>query len=389
MTTPPPIPLTEFVVSTAPVREATSLPPDCYVSPEFFEFEKDVIFGREWLCVGRVEQVPEPGDYISIEIANEPLVVARKHDGFISVLSAVCQHRGAIIGEGGSGNCGKHLRCPYHWWSYDLDGVLKGAPQMHETVDFTKSNVRLPKLAVEVWNGFIFANMDPEAEPLAPRLAGLDEILAPYGLAALKTTEQDISTHQFNWKLMVENGIEPYHATYLHHRRLDAPKERHYVNPGFDDDSGAIVSFVVHGLYDLALNPTYKPYFPVIEGLGDTERQRLGFATVPPNLMLGWQSDMLFWFLLLPNRVDETDFRWGYLLPESTFDVIGFDDLLRLAREGIKDYNNEDLPIAEAMQKSMRSRWAPRGRYSHEEEVLQQFNRWLVLRYGRGATPES
>lgn len=378
-----PIPLDDFLPSTAPVREAISLPPDCYASPEFFEFEKDVIFGREWLCMGRVEQIPNPGDYFSIEIANEPLVVVRKHDGSISVLSAVCQHRGAIIGEEGTGNCGRYLRCPYHWWSYDLDGRLMGAPQMHETAEFHKRDIALPALKVEIWNGFIFANLDADAAPLAPRLAGLDEILAPYRIDQLVTTEPDVSTHNFNWKLMVENGIEPYHATYLHHRRLDAPKERHYVNPGFDDDSGSIVSFVVHGLFDLALNPTYQPYFPVLEGLGETERKRLGFGTVPPNLMLGWQSDMVFWFLLLPNRVETVDFRWGYLLPPATFDVIGFDDLLRLVKSGIQDYNNEDLPIAEAMQKSMGSRFAPRGRYSHEEEVLQQFNRWLVQRYRR------
>jgi phenylpropionate dioxygenase-like ring-hydroxylating dioxygenase large terminal subunit len=375
-----PIPLEEFAPSTLPVRQARSLPPACYTSSAFYEYEREVIFAREWLCVGRAEQLPEVGDYLALTVADEPIVVLRDRDGEIAAMSAVCQHRGVPIVEG-SGNCGRFLRCPYHWWTYDLTGRLVAAPQMHEAEGFDKADVALPRLQVEVWNGFVFVNFDETAAPLAPRLARLDALLTNYHVDQLVTTEQEISHHDFNWKIMVENGIEPYHATYLHHRMVEAPKERNYEDIGREEHESFVVSLVNHGFYDAALNPTYQSYFPPIETLTDQERRRFGFASVLPNLMLGWQSDMMFWFLLLPSGPERVDFRWAYLLPASTRQVMNYEMLLAMTRDGVASYNAEDLPIAEAMQRGMRSRYAPRGRYSHEEEVLTQFNRWLVSRY--------
>lgn len=375
-----PIPLAEFEPSTRPVRQASSMPPACYTSPAFYEFERDAIFGREWICIGRAEQVPNPGDYLGVTVVDEPLVMLRDRDGEIVVMSAVCRHRGVPLVDG-PGNCGQFLRCPYHWWTYDLTGRLVAAPQMQEAEGFDKSDVRLPRLAVELWNGFVFVNFDEAAEPLAPRLTRLTALLANYHVDQLVTTEQEISDHGFNWKIMVENGIEPYHATYLHHRLIEAPKERNYHNFGHEEGEGFVVSLVNHGFFDAALNPTYQRYFPAIETLTDEERRRFGFATVLPNLMLGWQADLMFWFLLLPTGPEHVDFRWAYLLPEATRKVLNFESLLQMTREGVEMYNADDLPIADAMQRGMRSRFAPRGRYSHEEEVLTQFNRWLVNRY--------
>jgi phenylpropionate dioxygenase-like ring-hydroxylating dioxygenase large terminal subunit len=377
-----PIPLDEFELSCGPVTSAISLPPAAYTSDAFYQFEREAIFAREWCCVGRAEQIPNPGDYLTVNLAGEPLVAVRRDDGDISVLSAVCQHRGALVATG-SGSCGKYLRCPYHWWTYDLEGRLVTAPQMHRSDDFDRSTVRLGQFQVEVWNGFIFANLDLTAEPLSPRLAPLADYLAAYRMADLRTTEPVVTTgHPFNWKLMVENGIEPYHATYLHHGQFDAPKERNYTT--FDVPSGdAIVSVVNHGFIDAALNPTYRPYLPVIETLSDEQRSRFGFATVPPNLMLGWESDFVFWFLVLPTGAGSIDMRWGYLVPPSTHDLSVFDQLIDLVHTGIEGYNAQDLPMAEMMQVGLGSRFAPRGRYSHEEEVLARFNRWLLARYRR------
>ncbi len=375
-----PIPLDDFEESAVHIRSARSLPPAAYTSDAFYEFEREAIFGREWFCVGRAEQIPNKGDYVTVTIAGEPLVAVRKADGSISVLSAVCQHRGALVARG-SGSCGGHLRCPYHWWTYDLDGRLVTAPEMQMTDEFDKAAHPLASLQVEVWEGFVFACFDRDAPPLGPRLAPLAEYLSGYGLSTLKTsTPEDTTGHPFNWKLMVENGIEPYHAVYLHHGQFEAPRERSYAT--FDLESGdAIVSVVNHGFTDAALNPTYRPYFPVIETLSDEQRRRFGFATIPPNLMMGWQADMMFWFLVLPTSARTIDMRWGYLVPESTHELPVFDQLLELTRTGIEGYNAQDLPIAEMMQVGLGSKFAPRGRYSHAEEVLTRFNQWLLKRY--------
>ncbi len=380
MTLESPIPLASFDQSVQPVNTARSLPPDAYTSDAFYEFERKAIFGREWFCVGREDQIPDPGDYFTVTMAGEPLVVVRGTDAAISVLSAVCQHRGALVAKG-SGSCGSYLRCPYHWWTYDLDGKLVTAPQMHKAEDFDKALHGLPGLRVDRWNGFVFACLHADTEPISSRLGEFGDYVENYQMGDLRTTEPVTTVgHPFNWKLMVENGIEPYHASYLHHDMFEFPKERNYTTTAFESDA-AIVSVVNHGFVDASLNPTYRPYFPVIETLSDEDRRRFGFAAVPPNLMLGWQSDLIFWFLILPTSPHTVDLQWGYLLPQSSHDLQMFEHLLELSHAGVEDYNSQDLPIAEDMQVGLSSQFAPQGRYSHEEEVLARFNRWLLARY--------
>ena len=180
-----PIPLSLFGDSVQPVNTARSLPPEAYTSDAFYEFERKAIFGREWFCVGREDQIPNSGDYLTIQMAGEPLVVVRGTDGEISVLSAVCQHRGALVAKG-SGSCGSYLRCPYHWWTYGLDGKLVTTPQMHKAEDFDKNSSGLPALRVDLWNGFVFACLDADTEPISARLGELGDYLENYHLSDLR-----------------------------------------------------------------------------------------------------------------------------------------------------------------------------------------------------------
>ncbi len=152
----------DFGPSTLDVSHAVTPPPYAYTSNEFFEFEKEALFSHDWLCLGRQEEVPEPGDYFTIQVNDDPLLVVRNTDGDIRVLSNVCRHRAAVVARG-SGNCGRSFQCHYHWWRYSLDGRLVAAPEMTKTPGFDMAEICLPKLAVEVWNGFIFANFDANA----------------------------------------------------------------------------------------------------------------------------------------------------------------------------------------------------------------------------------
>ena len=164
----------DWTRSARPVADVVTLPPECYTSQEFFEqVERPAIFDREWLCVGRTERVPNPGDYYTITVVDEPLVVTRDHkDGEIHVLSAVCQHRGHLVVEG-AGSC-RIFQCPLHHWTYGTDGELRSAPTMSETPGFDRAKYALPRLRVEIWQGFIFVNFDEDAAPLAPRLTTLE-----------------------------------------------------------------------------------------------------------------------------------------------------------------------------------------------------------------------
>ena len=185
MTSTSPIPLVTFEASVADPLVARFFPPEAYTSEAFYRFELEAVWYREWICVGRLEEIPGTGDYFSLRVAGEPLLVVRAAADEIVAMSAVCRHRGMIVAEG-RGQSVPGFVCPYHRWTYDRRGVLVGAPQMSSHQGFDAARCALPRLAVETWRGFIFVNMDPHAAPLAPRLAAIEPIVDPYGLEGLR-----------------------------------------------------------------------------------------------------------------------------------------------------------------------------------------------------------
>ena len=361
----------------------------------FFDFEMEAVFTKEWICLGRADMVANPGDYYTMTVLGEPLIIARNSEGDINVLSAVCRHRGMVITAPADrpepewtaeppetkGNC-RTFRCPYHWWTYDLDGRLVGAPAMDRTAGFEKADYCLPSLRVELWKGFVFVNLDGKADPLAPRLQGLETFLANYEVEQMATVEPfTVPDLPFNWKVMVENFMEGYHPDRLHAPIHSwAPSDGiHYYS--YDDNSAALYGYMESIHADGGFNPTYKALFPPIAGLTAEERSRVPFVYVPPTLLLGFQSDSAFWFVVQPTSADSHTLSMAYIFPPSTLELPQFGELLGAAISGVGLFNNRDLPTNTAIQKGLHSRWASRGRYSWQEEVLSQFNRWLVRRY--------
>jgi phenylpropionate dioxygenase-like ring-hydroxylating dioxygenase large terminal subunit len=381
-------------------EDSVGLPPSVYSDPEFHQFEMDAVFGAEWLCVGRQEQIPAAGDYLAVTRAGEPLIVARGSDGAIRVMSAVCQHRAMCITasvdrtdddmldppdlQSGSG---RTFRCPYHYWVYDLEGQLVGAPEMSKTSGFDMADISLPGLVVEIWQGFIFANFDAEAAPLGPRLAKLETLLSNYDVASLVTVDPvTIPDVPFNWKIMIENFMEMYHNSRLHHGIHDfAPSS----NAWYEDyEAGDVAMFGTTGTVepDGGFNPTFKGLFPPMSGLGTEERQRVVFALVAPSLLMGFQSDSAFWFYVDPTGPTTHALSMAYIFPESTVEMPDFGETLEEAIAGVSNFNRQDMPTNVATQMGMQSRYAPRGRYSWQEGVLAHFNSWLVERYEAAAS---
>jgi phenylpropionate dioxygenase-like ring-hydroxylating dioxygenase large terminal subunit len=201
--------------SIVDVNQAFTLPPNCYVSDEFFEFERRAIFDHDWICIGHEGQIPEPGDYFTLTLLGEPLIAVRGKDRAVRVMSAVCRHRAMVVADD-SGNCGT-FRCPYHFWTYGLDGAFLAAPDMDRRFDFDRADFSLPQLGVELWNRFIFVTFDDGIGPLAPTLAGLDEHLRNFDL--MNTSWIDGGTIDglpWNWKVMHENFNDGYHNNRLH-----------------------------------------------------------------------------------------------------------------------------------------------------------------------------
>ena len=372
--------LASFDDSVGPVDEARLLPPVLYTSPEFYEFERRAIFRREWLCVGRADQLAEPGDFRCVTIAGEPLIAARDQDGELRVMSAVCRHRGMVLAEG-SGNC-RRFTCPYHHWSYGLDGKLLGAPAMDRAVGFDPAEHGLIELKTEIWQGFVMANFDPGAAPFGPTMAKIDAMLENYGLAATTTLEgKTIPGLAWNWKVMMENFNDPYHASRLHGPlQTFAPS---HMNDflDWDDDDGAIGRIQHFTDMDGSFNPTKRCLLPVFANLTEDQRRRGGFVLIPPTLALAIVPDEVAYFIISPDGPGHITIHIGYCFESSALNDPMFEYLFEAAEAGVNNFNVQDIYADEMTQKGLNSHLAPRGRYSWQEETLVQFNRWLVKRY--------
>ena len=373
--------LRSFESSVVPQPKADTLPAVVYTSDEFLEFERNAIFDCEWLCVGLASRIPEVGDWYTAEVNGERLIITRDKEGSLRALSAVCQHRAQAICEG-SGNS-TTFKCPYHHWTYGLDGRLLGAPAMERTEGFDKKDWGLPVLLVEEWQGFIFVNFDAEAAPLAPTLQRYEPYLEHYYLPNCRATDTIVLEDlPWNWKIMFENFNDGYHANRLHQFIQDfCPSELSSFPVPWDDESNVVFREAGYLHIDAGFNATHRALYPVFPDLTTEERMRSTFALIPPTLCLGTAPDQAFFFIVRPRTAGTIDVEIGTLLHPDTFEHPMFGQLQEMAAAGVQMFVEQDQDATTRVQMGLRSRFAPRGRYSWQEESHVQFNRWLVKRY--------
>ena len=367
--------------STRAIAEAETLPPACYTDAGFYAFEKEALFAHEWLCVGREDWAASPGDFFTTHIVGEPIVVARDLAGTLRAMSAVCQHRAMLVAEG-SGNA-RGFVCPYHHWSYGLDGKLVGAPAMARTCNFDRADFNLPVFALEIWQGFVFVNFDAGAAPLGPRLAHVDAAIGNFDLAAAEGPRPGpAGRFPWNWKVMFENNNDGYHANKLHHGPLHDFVPSHLAE--FPESDPADAGFLryngtLHA--DASFNATQKALLPVFPELSADDRGRMTFANIPPTLSLVLMSDMVIYLILRPDGPESLEQDTGLLFAPGAMKDPSFQHKLDMNMAAAGAIIAQDMHVDELVQKGLRSRFAPRGRYSWQEGAQSQFNRWLVHRY--------
>jgi len=192
-----------------------TLPSSWYYSDETFALEKERIFCREWLCAGREEQVPRPGDHLVLDIVGESILIVRNRQGVLRAFYNVCRHRaGPLALRDGRG--AKRLRCHYHGWSYALDGRLLSAPEMDGVADFDIAATRLPRARVVEWRGLVFANLDDDAPSLDEVLDGIASRLGSHAIESYVFHSRQTYDIACNWKTYVENYLEGYHIPLVH-----------------------------------------------------------------------------------------------------------------------------------------------------------------------------
>jgi phenylpropionate dioxygenase-like ring-hydroxylating dioxygenase large terminal subunit len=372
------------------------LPPACYTDPEFFAFEQRAVFTHAWLCVGRVEQIPIAGDCLSACPAGEPILVIRGETNEIHALSAVCQHRGALLAcPTGTGRT--HLRCPLHFWTYDMNGALVGAPRTGtEELQRLRAEIRLRQVRVELWHGFIFVNLDGGAEPLAPTIGKVEPFWEGYEAADLVAIPPKMADTPlpWNWKVHVENFTDAYHPEFVHRGTHDFAPSVHPLGgvnftPMQDGDNAILRTVPLlrpdGGMMDAGWGEPAA--FPAIRTLPEAQRNRLVFVMLPPSMTMVFAPGAIAYTLVSPVGSEATlassdrVTAGGWLLPRTTTELADFDQRKAAVLEGAAKIWAQDVPLNVGMQAAKRSRFVPPGYYTRFETTLIQFNAWLLRAY--------
>lgn len=197
-----------------PFDRAHAMPPSVYTSPDFLNHEIKDVFAREWVSVGRASALAKPGDYLTYDLAGQPIFVIRDIDGRLRAMSNVCLHRMSTLLEG-AGNK-RAIVCPYHAWTYNLDGTLRSAPAMTQNTDFCKESYRLPQVRCEEWLGWIMVTLNPDAPAVSEQLADVQALIDDFGMENYIETFRETHIWDTNWKILAENFMESYHLPVCH-----------------------------------------------------------------------------------------------------------------------------------------------------------------------------
>jgi phenylpropionate dioxygenase-like ring-hydroxylating dioxygenase large terminal subunit len=368
--------LDRLAAARQPLEKASTLPGDAFTSPDVYEREVERILLREWLCVGRTDQIPEPGDYFTLDLLGDKLVAVRGEDAEIRVLSRICRHRAAELVQG-CGNA-RSFQCPYHSWTYRLDGRLVGAPYMERADGFDRASCRLPEIRSELWEGWIFANFDREAEPLDPQLAPLSKLLGNYRMSEMVAVETATFDSRFNWKVLVDNFMEAYHHIAIHRDTFEPlfPASRSH-SP---DNEGPYSVLFMPGPEGGAPAECLVPGLPRVGPLDGHEEHQLVAAVVYPFHLFATSAQSLTWYQVLPVSFDRFTLRIFSCFPQQALE----DATLRSFVEGLqaftKTVHHQDIGACEAAWAGLNARSFESGRLCPLEKPIWQFNQWWIER---------
>jgi glycine betaine catabolism A len=348
----------------------TTLPRYFYADPEFYRAELERFYCNRWICVGRADQIPNPGDFFTRTVGDDSVIVTRDGGGGIHALFNVCRHRGTRLCDQPDGHFVDRIQCPYHVWTYDLAGRLLAAP--HMPTEFCKDDYPLHRAGCEVWDGHIFVLLAGEANApsLSAQLADLPSRFAAWQMADLRLGRRIVYDVKANWKLIVLNYNECLHCPNLHPA---LNKLHHYL--GAENVAptacycGGAMGFRA-GVETMSIDGKRRRDF--LPGLDERQRLEVVYYAIYPNFLLSLHPDYVMTHTLWPRAHDRTAIvcEWHFHPSElarpdpQIGDAVEFWDLT----------NREDWWIAEQSQAGISSRVYTPGPYSEREELLWNFD---------------
>jgi len=347
----------------ATIADGRTIPFDWYSDPAVLRLERDRIFRRAWQYAGRAEQVAEPGSFFTCDLGGTPIVVVRDKDSTLRAFLNVCRHRGSLVCEGQGRR--ETLQCPYHAWTYDLDGSLRAAPRADREGGFDRSELGLVPARVDTWGPFVFVNPDGDAAQLAETLGDLPELVAAAGLDldTLRFLKRTSSTYEANWKVCCENFLECYHCQVAH------PAFSKVVDVSVD-------AYVLEASrwFSTQLGPVREKWSGDFDPRGPVERGQFHFLwpNVTINVMPGFPN--LSIGPVVPTGAETTarylDYFVGPDVDEAWLeDMLTFDDQV----------GAEDVVLVERVQKGLRGGGVEHGRLLPvSERLIAHFQGLLV-----------
>jgi len=354
--------------------EARTLPAEYYVDAEYFRREMELLFGRMWVCAGRTGQVDRPGQFFVRELLGESIIITRARDGRVNAFYNVCRHRGTKLCTELEGTFAGSIQCPYHAWTYDLDGRLAGAPHMEEVPHFRKDDYPLHRAHCDEWDGHIFINLSPEPQPLGAQLADLPGKFRPWRMEDLRLGHRVVYDVQANWKLLIQNYNECLHCPNLHPA---LNKLSHYLSGENEPLRATYMGGRMDlrpGVATLSMDGTCPRAF--LPDLPPEETRRVYYYAIFPNMLLSLHPDYMLVHTLWPIAPGRTVNICEWHFRPEELSRPGFD-----ASDAIEFWdmtNRQDWHVCELSQAGIASRAYTPGPYSNREDLLYAFDRMIV-----------
>ena len=350
-----------------PLTQASHPAGKIYHDPTVLEREKQVIFGQDWLCVGRAEEVPNAGDYKAFRLVDQPVLLVRQADSRVVAFSNTCLHRGVEIASG-SGNA-KEFTCPYHGWLYGLDGRLIGAAHMRDSEGFDRSKCRLPELACENFQGWLFVSLSKTPEPFESYIAEFGEKFGYLDMEPMRLGIQRDIPLNCNWKLMVENFIDFYHIGVLHKdtigrymKTTDVPYETRKRGQVFINEYDA-------GSHTKSGEVFVEP----IPALKDKPPRFSQAGVITPNINFFVRPDYVMLYSSWPVDANTMVMRQYIVFPRHIVEAANFSQIKSQFLEMSDKILGEDFAMVESLQNASKATHFVPGRMSRLEKGVQHF----------------
>jgi glycine betaine catabolism A len=357
-----------------PFKEAATLPGWMFSDPMLYAEELRRMFHRTWTCIGREDEVAGPGDFLTVEVGGSGVLVERDKENVLHAFHNVCRHRGTRLVEPERGSGLSNIQCPYHAWTYDLTGQLRGAPHMAGVENFDKRDYGLHPVALDTWRGFLWVNLDPHPAPLADHLGALVERARPFPLERLRRAHRVVYDIQANWKLVLQNANECYHCPGVHPQLV---KITPYTSGEEDIHRGPIFGGwmdMVPGAETLtATGTSVRKRFP---GLSPEDLRRVYYYVLFPANFLAFSTDYITMDWFQPMGPDRTRLLFDLYVDRDEPDPAAD------AMEFWETTNRQDWHICEMAHRGSRTIAYDQGRYSTEEDTVHAIDQYYLHQMG-------